>query len=320
MFEYLLQHGLQLFVISWRNPTPAERDWGFETYIEALIEASDVVRAICGSDKVNAMGGCAGGVMITILAAYLEAIGDDRMNAVSTLVTLLDTESDAQILMFATPNMIAQAKRASAKTGVLKGQQMGRVFAWLRPNDLVWNYWVNNYLLGKDPPAFDILAWNADTTRLPARFHHDLLDFVSANSLVHPGSLEILGVAIDASLVRCDNYHVAGMTDHITPWPGCYRTTQIFGGNSEFVLCSSGHIQTLVASLDNRRLAYYVNDETPPDPDAWLETATRHEGSWWPHWAQWLGERSGELIDGPSELGDGDHPPQDPAPGRYVRQ
>ena len=318
MYEYLVSQGIQLFGVSWCNPTRAERDWGFDTYIRALVEASDVVRAISGSDDLNAMGGCAGGTMLTLLTAYLTSNGDSRINAATTLVTLLDSHTHADVLLFATPKTIAAAKRASARKGVLEGKQMARVFAWLRPNDLVWNYWVNNYLLGRDPPSFDILAWNADTTRLPARFHRDLLDLVSLNQLVNPGDLQVLGTPIDVSQISCDSYHVAGLTDHITPWDGCYRTTQMLGGDSQFVLCSSGHIQTLIASLDNAKLSYYANPETPPDPQSWLESATHHEGSWWPHWAGWLGERSGELRQAPSTLGNENYPAGDAAPGQYV--
>jgi polyhydroxyalkanoate synthase subunit PhaC len=320
MYEYLLQQGIQLFGVSWCNPTPAERGWGFDTYVEALVEATEVVREISGWEDLNAMGGCAGGLMLTLLTAYLNAKGDRRINAASTLVTLLDCATNAEILLFATPQTIAAAKRSSTRKGVLDGRQMAQVFAWLRPNDLVWNYWVNNYLLGRDPPSFDILAWNADTTRLPSRFHHDLLDFVSRNQLLNPGDLEILGMPMDVSQINCDTYHVAGKTDHITPWEGCYRTTQMLGGKSQFVLCSSGHIQTLIASLDNPKLAYYLNPHTPPDPQSWLGAATRHEGSWWPHWAGWLGERSGELRDAPSTLGNEEHPAGDAAPGQYVMQ
>ena len=320
MYEYLLQQGIALFGVSWFNPTPAQRDWGFDTYIAALAQATDVVREISGSADLNAMGGCAGGLMLTLLAAYLQGRSDRAINTASTLVTLLDCHVHADALLFATPKTIAAAKRVSAKKGVLEGRQMAKVFAWLRPNDLVWNYWVNNYLLGNDPPSFDILAWNADTTRLPARFHHELLDFVSRNQLVNPGELEILGMPIDASQISCDTYHVGGRTDHITPWEGCYRTTQMLGGKPQFVLCSSGHVQTLIASLDNPKLAYYANPETPPDPESWFNGATRHEGSWWPHWAGWLRERSGELRDAPSTLGNDDHPAADPAPGQYVMQ
>ncbi len=320
MYEYLVQHGITLFGISWCNPTPAQRDWGFDTYVQALVEATDVVREISGSDDLNALGGCAGGVMLTLLTTYLTALGDSRINAATTLVTLLDSHTHADVLLFATPKTVAAAKALSARKGVLEGRQMAQVFAWLRPNDLVWNYWVNNYLLGQDPPSFDILAWNADTTRLPARFHSDLLDLVSRNQLVDTGALQILGRPIDVSQISCDTYHVAGITDHITPWQGCYRTTQMLGGPKRFVLVSSGHVQTLIASLDNPKLSYYVNPELPADPLTWLAGATQHQGSWWPDWASWLHTRSGELRDAPAQLGSAQHPAGEPAPGLYVTQ
>jgi len=193
------------------------------------------------------------------------------------------------------------------------------MFSWLRPNDLVWNYWVNNYLLGQDPPAFDILAWNADQTRLSSAFHHQILDMVAGNQLTHPGALTVLGTPIDISRIDCDTYVVAGRTDHITPWKSCYRTTQMVSGRSQFVLVSSGHIQTVVADPKHRGLGYYLNPETPPEAEDWLARAERHEGSWWEHWADWLGERSGKQIAAPTSLGSDRFPAQDPAPGRYVR-
>lgn len=321
MYEHLVQHGIQLFGISWRNPTKQHRDWGFDTYLRAMREAIDVTREITGSKDVNLAGACAGGIMVTMLLAHLAAKGQqDLVRSASFIVTLLDSKVHADILLFSTPKVLAAAKRVSDRKGVLEGRDMARVFAWLRANDLIWNYWVNNYLLGDDPPAFDILAWNADTTRLPARFHHELIDVVADNQLMEPGALTVLGTPIDVSRVTRDAYVVAGRKDHITPWHGCYRTTQMLGGRSEFVLCSSGHIQTLVANLDNPRLSYYTNHESPPDPDEWLAEAQEQQGSWWPHWLEWLRERSGEERQAPTGPGSESHPAAEPAPGTYVRQ
>ena len=182
------------------------------------------------------------------------------------------------MFLFASPQTLALAKKVSQRSGVIDGWQMGQMFAWLRPNDLVWNYWVNNYLLGKDPPTFDILAWNADTTRLTSAFHHQLLDMVAGNELVHPGALKVLGTPVDLSRISCDTYVAAGMTDHITPWQTCYRTTQLVSGHSQFVLCSSGHIQTVVADPKHPRLGYYVNPETPPDAEQWMAGAQAARG------------------------------------------
>jgi len=319
MYEYLLQHGIQVFTISWRNPTGAQRDWDYDTYAQAVIEAIDVISQVSGSPDVNIFGGCLGGMTAAVVEAHLAALGEHRINSATLTVTMLDCESDGRMFLFASPATLALAKAVSKPTGVINGWQMGSMFSWLRPNDLVWNYWVNNYLLGQDPPAFDILAWNADQTRLSSAFHHQMLDMVAGNQLTHPGALTVLGTPIDISRIACDTYVVAGQTDHITPWKACYRSTQMVSGHSQFVLVSSGHIQTVVADPKHHGLGYYLNPETPPEPEQWLARAERHEGSWWEHWAGWLGERSGKKIAAPASLGSDRYPVLDPAPGRYVR-
>jgi polyhydroxyalkanoate synthase subunit PhaC len=320
MYEYLLKRGIQVFTISWRNPAGPQRDWNFDTYAQAVIEAIDVIREVSGSPDVNIMGGCLGGMTAALVEAHLAALGERRINSATMTVTMLDCDSDGRMFLFASPKTIALAKAVSKPRGVIEGWQLGAMFSWLRPNDLVWNYWVNNYLLGQDPPAFDILAWNADQTRLSSAFHRQMLDMVAGNQLAHPGAVTVLGTPIDISRIACDTYVVAGRTDHITPWQTCYRSTQMVSGDSQFVLCSSGHIQTVVADPEHRGLGYYVNLETPPEPEQWLARAERHEGSWWEHWAGWLGERSGEQIAAPQALGSPRFPALEPAPGSYVRQ
>ena len=318
MYEYLLKHGIQVFGISWRNPTPAQRDWDFDTYVRATIEAIDVVREVSGAPDVNLMGGCLGGMTVALAQAHLAALGDNRVNSATMTVTLLDTASQGRMFLFATPQLLAVAKKVSQPRGVIDGWQIANMFAWLRPNDLVWNYWVNNYLLGQDPPAFDILAWNADSTRLSSRFHHQLLDMVAGNQLVHPGAMQVLGTPVDLSRISCDTYVAAGRTDHITPWPTCYRSTQLVSGHSQFVLCSSGHIQTVVADPGHPRLGYFVNPGTPPTAEQWMADAQRHEGSWWEHWAGWLSERSGERVPPPQAMGSARFPAIGAAPGTYI--
>jgi polyhydroxyalkanoate synthase subunit PhaC len=318
MCEHLLRQGFQVFGISWKNPTAEQRDWDVDTYAQAVLDSIEVVREVSGSPDVNLMGGCLGGMMVAIVAAILAARGDTRVHSVTMGVTLLDLDVDARILLFATPRTLAAAKRASAVTGVIEGWQMAEIFAWLRPNDLVWNYWVNNYLMGRKPPAFDILAWNADATRLSAGFHHQVLDIVAGNKLAHPGALTVLGTAVDLSAIRCDSFVVGGRTDHITPWQGCYQATQMLSGNSQFVLCSSGHIQTVVAAPGHPRLGYFTNPQTPADPEAWLAGAQRHDGSWWDDWARWLAPRSGDTRPAPEQVGSSTHPAAEAAPGTYV--
>ena len=319
LYEYLLQRGIQVYGISWRNPTRAQRDWNFDTYVQATIDAINVVREVSGSPDVNLMGGCLGGMTAALTQAHLAALGEEhRIHSSTMFVTLLDTDAEGRMFLFATPQMLALAKQVSRPTGVIDGWQLGSTFAWLRPNDLVWNYWVNNYLLGQDPPAFDILAWNADTTRLSTAFHRQMLDMVGENQMVHPGAMTVLGTPIDLSRITTDTYVAAGLTDHITPWQTCYRTTQLVSGHSEFVLCSSGHIQTVVADPKHRGLGYFVNPVTPPEAEDWMAAAQRHEGSWWEHWVGWLAERSGGHSKAPQALGSISFPPKEPAPGTYI--
>ncbi len=320
LYEYLLQRGIQVYGISWRNPTGAQRDWNFDTYVQGTIDAIDVVRKVSGSPDVNLMGGCLGGMTAALTQAHLAALGEEHLiNSSTMFVTLLDTNSQGRMFLVGTPQMLELAKLVTMPTGVIDGWQMGSMFAWLRPNDLVWNYWVNNYLLGQDPPAFDILTWNADTTRLTMAFHHQLLEVVAENQMAHPGTMTILGTPIDLSRITTDTYVAAGRTDHITPWQTCYRTTQLVSGHSQFVLCSSGHIQTVVADPKHRGLGYFINPATPPEAEDWLAAAERHEGSWWEHWVGWLAERSGDHSQAPEVLGSADYPPIQAAPGSYVR-
>ena len=200
---------------------------------------------------------------------------------------------------------------------MLSGEDMARVFAWLRPNDLVWNYWVNNYLLGENPPAFDILYWNNDTTRLPAGLHSDFLDLYLTNGLV-AGTLEVLGTPVELAKVDCDTFVVAGHTDHIIPWDGAYRTTQVLGGDSRFVLSNGGHIQAILNPPGNPKASYLTSDTLPPTAAAWRESAAQVPGSWWTLWHEWLAARSGDTRRARKLAGDAAHPPLDPAPGRYV--
>ncbi len=318
IIRYLVANGQQVFAISWRNPTPQQRAWGFETYDRAILEALEAVRAITQSPDVNISGSCLGGMTLATLLGHLAAQGDQRIHAVTFLVTVLDTSVESTMGLFATRETIAAAREASRVKGVIEGQEMARVFAWLRPNDLIWNYWVNNYLVGKDPAAFDVLYWNNDTTRLPANLHGDLLDLVETNALTHPGAFEVLGTPIDLSQVTNDAYIVAGITDHITPWQGCYATTQLLGGKVIFILSNSGHIQALLNPPGNPKASYFVNERYPADPGQWKTGAQQRAGSWWEDWRDWLGQRSGEQKAAAGELGNEQYQPGTPAPGSYV--
>jgi len=318
LVEYLVKHGFQVFMVSWRNPTPAQRDWNMETYVAALLEAIEAMRDITGSDDVNLHGACSGAMTLSALLGHLAAKRDNRVNAATLMVAVLDSTAESQLGLFATPQAIAAAKQKSKAKGVLEGQEMGRVFAWMRPNDLVWNYWVNNYLMGNPPPTFDILYWNNDSTRLAAKFHAQLLDIFVGNLFIKPVAITILGTPIDLSQVTCDKYVVAGVTDHITPWKGVYNTARIFGGKTNFVLSSSGHIQSLINPPGNPKAKFYLNPQLAPDAEQWLAGAQAHSDTWWEHWRQWLAARSGDKRPAPAALGNEHHKPGVKAPGSYV--
>jgi len=318
--RFLLRSQVQTFVVSWRNPTKAQREWGLSTYIEALKEAIDVICAITGSKDVNMLGACSGGLTTASLLGHYAALGQQKVNALTLLVSVLDTQLDTQVALFADEKTLEAAKRRSYQAGVLEGSDMAKVFAWMRPNDLIWNYWVNNYLLGNEPPVFDILYWNNDTTRLPAALHGEFIEMFQTNPLTRPGALEVCGTPIDLKQVTCDFFVVAGTTDHITPWDSCYKSAHLFGGKCEFVLSNSGHIQSILNPPGNPKARYMTNSEMPLDPKAWQESSTKHADSWWLHWQSWLAERSGKTKNASTTLGNKKFPAGEAAPGTYVHE
>jgi poly[(R)-3-hydroxyalkanoate] polymerase subunit PhaC len=319
LVEHAVSRGQQVFMISWRNPGHESRDWDLIRYVDETEQAFAVVRKITRAPSVNVLGACSGGITTATVLARLAARGRARIDAATFLVTVLDTESPSVLTMFGTDQAIARAIQRSRRRGLLEGKELARAFAWLRPNDLIWSYWVNNYLLGNDPPAFDVLAWNADSTNLPAGLHVDFLRMLATNALGRPGSFELERTPIDLRNVELDSFVVGALTDHITPWKACYRTPFLLGGESQFVLSSSGHIQALVNPPGNPKSRFLTNAALPEEPDEWLAAAVEHEGSWWDHWLDWLVERSGERKRAPRRLGSKAYPPLEPAPGTYVR-
>ncbi len=317
---YALDHGQQVFVVSWRNPTAEHRDWDLGTYLRSAEAALEAASAITGSD-VNVLGACSGGITAVALAAFLAGRSKDLIHSLSLFVSVFDTAEDRTLLgIFASDDAMAAAKRRSQTRGVLEGDELGRMFALLRPNDLIWSYWVNNYLLGRRPPAFDVLFWNNDSTRLPAALHAQLIDIYRDNSLVERGGLVIDGNPLDLALVRHDAFVLAGTTDHITPWDACYRSATRLPGEVEFVLSSSGHIQSILNPPGNPKSTFFRSRDLPPSAGEWRAGAEEVAGSWWPHWMDWLGARSGEHKPAPRRLGDRKHAPLGAAPGSYVHE
>jgi polyhydroxyalkanoate synthase len=320
LIEHAVSQGQQVFAISWRNPGAEQREWDLLRYVDETERALAVARRITRAPSVNVLGACSGGITTAAMLAHLAARRDARVGSVTFLVTVLDMDTPTTLTMFATDRAVAKAIRRSRRRGLLEGGELARAFAWLRPNDLVWSYWVNNYLLGNDPPAFDVLAWNADSTNLPAGLHVDFLRMFAANALAWPNSFQLGDVPIDLGNVTLDAYVVGALTDHITPWKACYRTPFLLAGASQFVLSSSGHIQALVNPPGNPRSRFLTNANLPEDPDAWLEQATEHEGTWWDHWLAWLAERAGDERRAPRRLGTTASPTLGPAPGLYVHE
>jgi len=318
LVEYAVQQGLQMYVVSWRNPQHDQGDWDLDTYVSALLEAIDAINSITGRRKVNTIGFCAGGITMSALLSYMAATNDKRVNAISYAVTLLDWSTPSMMGMLHSKKLTNLARRKSRRKGVISGQDLASVFAWFRPNELVWNYWVNNYLMGESPPSFDILAWNADATNLPASLHAQFLDIFMNNAMKNSGELQILGEPVDLSAIMVDAFVVGAIDDHLTPWKGCYETTQLLGGDSTFVLSNAGHIAALVNPPGNPKASYLTGPEPGEDPVEWLNNSEKHAGSWWEHWSAWVGDRSGDKIDAPATPGNKRHPELSQAPGTYI--
>ncbi|MEL6934610.1 MAG: alpha/beta fold hydrolase, partial [Pseudomonadota bacterium] len=321
VIEYLTTLGHQVFIVSWRNPTSEQSDWGINSYVSALDRASEVACDISKSKSLNVIGACSGGITAAMLIALWTARGDtERANTFTCLVAILDVEGGKNTTMglFANLETLELARAFSGRKGVLEGKDLERTFAWLRPNDLIWAYWVNNYLIGNDPPAFDILFWNADTTNLPAGLHGDLIELLRRGGLSGKDGWEIDGHRLSLSDVKCDTFIVGGETDHITPWDGCYLSHHAFGGKSEFILSQAGHIQSLINPPGNPRAKFLTNDGDHESPEEFLETAKQNKGSWWPHWMHWMNERSGKQIKAPTSYGSRKYKALDEAPGTYV--
>jgi polyhydroxyalkanoate synthase len=321
--EHYVGTGQQVFAISWRNPEQAQGHFDLDTYANAVAQARDAVASITQQSAVHLAAACSGGIITAGLLGQLAASGElDEVASLTLMVCALDNNTEGTMSALASRDVAAAAVAESARKGYLDGQALQGVFTWLRPNDLVWNYVVNNYLLGKEPPAFDILYWNQDTVRVAAGLHRDFIHIGLDNSFTHPDALEVLGQPVDLEKVDLDTYFVAGLSDHIVPWEGAYNGARLFGGARRFVLSSSGHIQALVnpppAEGAESRASYRVADELPESAEQFLAQAPRLSGSWWSDWDKWLAERSGELKPAPKALGNRAHMAQAKAPGTYV--
>jgi polyhydroxyalkanoate synthase len=318
LIRFLVDQGFTVFVISWKNPDASMEDTTFDDYLDlGPLEALQVVRDITGSATVTPVGYCIGGTLLSMALAYLAATGDTSIKTATFLVALQDFAEVGDTAVFIDEPQVAFMEQQMLERGYLDSRHMATMFNMLRANDLIWSNVVNNYLLGKDPPAFDLLYWNNDGTRMARAAHSFYLRHTYlSNDLVQPGRVALKGVPIDLGQIRQDLYAVGTEQDHIVPWRSAWRITQLASGQTRFVVGGSGHIAGIINPPTKGR-GYWINSKRAATADEWLAGATRHDGSWWSDWVDWLRRRSGERVALPT-MGSRAHPPLSPAPGTYV--
>jgi polyhydroxyalkanoate synthase len=317
--EWGVQHGHTVFCISYRNPDESLRGVGLQEYLlEAPLAALEALSEITGSPQANVVGFCLGGTLTTMLLAHLAALGEERVRSATLLNTLVDFEETGILGSLVDRAAVERLERRMEKRGYLEGGEMAKTFSLLRANDLVWRYVASSWLMGEDPPAFDILAWNADSTRMPAAMHSQYLRSCYVENALASGALELNGTPLKLGDIRAPLYVLTARDDHIAPWKSCYRTTQLVGGDVRFVLSSSGHIAGVV-NPPNPKRSYWTGEALLADPGTWLGGAEQHAGSWWEDWAVWVETHAGERRE-PPPLGSEAHPPLADAPGSYVHE
>jgi polyhydroxyalkanoate synthase len=319
LIEWAVQHGHTCFTISYRNPDASMRDQGFEDYMhQGPLDAVRVVREITGAAEVNTLSVCLGGTLTAMALAHNAEIGDHSIKSATFLNTLTDFAAPGVLGVFCDEPTIAGLERQMAKKGFLDSGQMAHTFDALRANDLIFSYVVNNWLLGNKPPAFDLLVWNKDNTRMPAKMHSQYLRSCFLHNEFARGEFEIDGQKLEPGKVDIDTYVLSAVDDHIVPWASAYQATQMFGGDRRFVLSTSGHIAGIV-NPPGPKAKHWTNDELPADAQEWKENATLQHGTWWDDWAKWAAKQGGPKVAAPRQLGSSDHPVIESAPGSYVR-
>jgi polyhydroxyalkanoate synthase subunit PhaC len=318
--EWAVQHERTVFAISYRNPDSSMGGVTLDDYlIHGPREALDVIGEITGAPKIDIIGLCLGGALTAMLAAYLTEKGDDRIGSITLLNTLLDYNEPGVLGAFTDEKTVRRLEKQMAEKGVLEGSQMAGTFDMLRANDLIFNYVVSNWLMGQDPPAFDILAWNGDSTRMPAAMHSFYLRSLYMRNELARGELELVGQRLSLAAVKNDTYVVGAINDHIVPWHGSYKTGGLMGGDVRYVLSSGGHIAGIV-NPPGPKAWYEAADyasAAPGDPEAWRRANSKHRGSWWEDWTAWSDPRAGARIK-PPRMGSRQHPTITDAPGDYV--
>ena len=315
--EWAVKHGHTVFTISYRNPDPSMGDVSMDDYLlRGPVEAARVVREITGAPKINLAALCLGGTLATIFLAWLAESGHDIINSFTLTNTLVDFSEPGILGCFTDPATRATVGRMMAKRGYLDSREMSRTFNIIRANDLIFGYVANSWLAGEDPPAFDLLAWNNDGTRMPAMMHTSYLRTCYGENQLARGEMIVAGKRLDLKKVAQDAFVLAAIDDHIAPWRSQFKTTQLVGGKTHFVLSSSGHIAGIV-NPPSKSAVHWVNERKVDDPELWLAGATKRQETWWEEWARWIAVRAGEKV-APPPMGSAAHPPLADAPGTYV--
>jgi polyhydroxyalkanoate synthase len=316
--EWAITHERTVFAISYRNPDPSMSGVTLDDYlVHGPQTALDVITDITGAPKIDIVGLCLGGALTAMLAAYLTGAGDDRLGSITMLNTLLDYSEPGVLGAFTDEQTVSRLEKQMRRQGVLEGRQMATTFDALRPNDLIFNYVVSNWLLGQDPPAFDILAWNSDNTRMPATMHAFYLRSLYLRNELARGVMEIKGQRLSLADVKNDVYVVGAINDHIVPWHASYKTTGLMGGDVRYVLSSGGHIAGIVNPPGPKAWYEVAKPPNPATAQQWREAAERHSGSWWEDWAKWAGRRAGRRTEPPA-MGSEKYPAIGDAPGSYI--
>ncbi|MGB0664296.1 MAG: PHA/PHB synthase family protein [Pontibacterium sp.] len=320
--KYCVEQGQNTFLISWLNPTPEQGHIGWDDYVESgVLKAISVVQEITEVPKVNTVAWCIGGTLLATSLAVLAARKEAPVSSATFLTTLTDFTDPGDLCVFIDEQQVKQLESKVTKDGVLHGRELATSFNMLRSNDLIWSYVVNNYLKGQTPPPFDILYWNSDSTNLPAEMYtYYLNNMYLENNLAKPNALTICGESIDLGKIKVPCYFLSTAEDHIAPWKGTFVGTDLIGSQTiEFVLGASGHVAGVINPASRNRRNYWTGGELGKDADHWFETAEKQEGSWWPHWAEWVKKRAGKKVDAPKALGNDTYTEIEPAPGRYVK-
>jgi polyhydroxyalkanoate synthase len=326
VIRYTVEQGHRTFVVSWRNPDESLKDKTWDDYIEqGTIAAIRTVQAITGAETINTLGFCVGGTILSTALAVLAAKGEQPANSVTLLTTLLDFDSTGILDIFIDEASVqlreaTLGENAPTGPGLLKGQELATTFSFLRPNDLVWNYVVANYLKGESPPPFDLLYWNGDSTNLPGPMYcWYLRHMYLQNELKKPGALTVCGEKVDLSKIKAPFFVYGSREDHIVPWTAAYASMPLISGKKTFVMGASGHIAGVINPPAKGKRSFWTNAKTPAKAEDWLAGATEQPGSWWTTWSDWLKPQGGKLVNAPKAAGSAKFKPIEAAPGRYVK-